>query len=197
MPKQVAAELRCELPFCECEALPPLRCEHKFCSGCMLGLVKMTHPELAMLGIACPICRRKSVIGEVTFAMLMRRHRPKGTMLMDFSDTKAGFCLAMQDRAKRSEKEQVKEAHFFFLRTTYYLKYLTLRQLAEWDMVALFEELSRRSQTRRDAIWLLADMPFEAPPFKLLMSEVDAVALRGAGLSGEERGAERENVATI
>ena len=132
----------------------------------MLSLVRVTHPEFAMLVVACPLCRGSCAVDELTFAMLMNEHRPKGTMLMDFTETKAGLCLVMQTKAKR--KSMVREPHFHFLPTQYYLKYLNDAPPEAQDMNRLFEELSRRSQTRMDAIGLLADIPFSSPPFPLI-----------------------------
>ena len=161
----------------------------------MLRTVKMSHPEFAMLLFVCPLCRTKSFVGEGTFAIIMKQQKPKGVMLMDFADTSAGFCLAMQRGARRAG--EVEPVDFFFLRIRHYLKYLDGLGGEEWNMNSLFAELSRRCQTRSEARWLLADMPFEAPPFSLMMSELDALALGDAvRLSGEREAAE-ENVGSI
>ena len=191
--RRVPTELQCELPHCECKALPPLYCGHKFCSACMLALVHMTHPHFAMLVMTRPICRDKCSIGEVTFAMLMKQHRPKGTLLMDFVCTKAGFCLAMQRQARRGF---CKKADFFFLEAPYYLHHLNNLPPDEWDMNSLFNELSRKSQTRMEAIHLLADMPFPSPPFQLVTDELLELQLPARGLS-DEQGVVEENVGTI
>jgi len=156
----------CEIPLCGHKALPPLCCGHKFCSACMVRLVKVTHPQFAMLLVTCPLCRQRSAVEEISFALLMQEHKPKGTLIMDFTETKAGLCLVMQSKPKR--KDVVREPRFFFLQTEYYLKYLADAPADDQDMNRLFEELSRRSQTRMDAYGLLADMPFSSPPFPLM-----------------------------
>ena len=148
-----------------------------------------------MLQFVCPLCRTKSFIGEGTFAIIMKQQKPKGVMLMDFADTSAGFCLAMQRGARWAG--EVEPVDFFFLRIRHYLKYLDGLDGEEWNMNTLFAELSRRCQTRIEAMWLLADMPFEAPPFSLMMSELDALALGDAVRSAAEREAAEENVAGI
>ena len=165
-PRTRPAEPLCEMPLCERKGLPALRCGHRFCSACMLGLVKVTHPELAMLVLTCPLCREKCAVEEISFALLMQEHKPNGTLIMDFTETKAGLCLVMQSKAKR--KDVVREPRFFFLQTEYYLKYLADAPADDQDMNRLFEELSRRSQTRMDAYGLLADMPSSSPPFPLM-----------------------------
>ena len=188
--QRVPAELRCELPHCECKALLPLYCGHKFCSACTLGLVSVTHPRFAMLVITCPLCREKCTIGDVTFALLMNEHRPNGTMLMDFIYTNAGLCLVMQSKAKR--KHWVRDPNFFFLETPYYLHYLDDVPPDEWDMNLLFDKLSGRSRTRHDAIGLLADMPFASPPFPLMTDEFSGLEFYSE-MSCEQASAE-ENV---
>ena len=165
--RSVPAEALCQIPHCECEALPPLCCGHKFCSACMVGLVKVTHPELAMLLDTCPLCRQRSAVEEITFALLMQEHKPKGTMLMDFTDTKAGLCLVIQPKDRR--KDVVREPRFYFLKAVHYLKYIDGAPPEEQDMNRLFEELSRRSQTRNAAERLLVDtLPFYSPRFPLM-----------------------------
>jgi len=161
------AEPLCEMPLCEHKALPPLCCGHKFCSACLVRLVKVTHPEFAMLVVTCPLCRQKSAVEEITFALLMQEQRPKGTLLMDFTETKAGLCLVIQSKDRR--KDVVREPCFFYLKAVHYLKYLNDAPPEEQDMNRLFEELTRRSQTRMDAFGLLADTPpFYSPQFPLL-----------------------------
>ena len=192
---EVPSDMQCELPLCGCAALPPLRCGHKFCQECLLRTVKMSHPEFAMLLFVCPLCRTKSFVGEGTFAIIMKQQKPKGAMIMDFADTSAGFCLAMQ--RTRLRVNDVPPVDFFFMQIRHYLKYLDGLGSEDWNMNTLFAELSRRCQTRMEARWLLADMPFEAPPFKLMMSELDALALGDAVRSATEREAAEENVTTI
>jgi len=166
-PRTRPAEPLCEMPLCERKGLPALRCGHRFCSACMLGLVKVTHPELAMLVVTCPLCREKCAVEEISFALLMQEHKPKGTMLMDFTQTKAGLCLVIQSKDRR--KDVVREPRFYFLKAVHYLKYLDGAPAEEQDMNRLFEELSRRSQTRNAAERLLVDTPpFYSPRFPLL-----------------------------
>jgi hypothetical protein len=158
--------MQCDLPLCDSHALPPLQCGHKLCGACMLGMVKLSGPSFPILIITCPLCRDRSMLQGESLAVLMLAHKPQGTLLMDCLDSNEGFCLAMQSKPKR--KSMLTMPSFFFLQLPYYLKYLAGFSPDECDVNTLFDQLSKRARTRMDAIWLLADMPFPAPPFPLL-----------------------------
>jgi len=127
-------------------------------------------------------------MGELSFSMLMWAKRPSGTILMDFLHSDAGFCLAIQPEPK-GKRRALPEPRFFFLEAAHYLHYLTGVPAEECDKNRLFEELSRRCQTRDDAIRLIAEMPLLMPPLQIV---TDELMLQLAPLA--ERGALEENL---
>ena len=127
-------------------------------------------------------------MGELSFSMLMWVKRPSGTILMDFLHSDAGFCLAIQPEPT-GKRRALPEPRFFFLEAAHYFHYLTGVPAEECDKNRLFEELSRRCQTRDDAISLIAEMPF-MPPLQIVSDEL--MCLQLASLA--EREAAEENL---
>ena len=123
---------------------------------------------------------------EESFARLMKQHRPKGALLMDFANDDAGFCLVTQAKAKGKAKRKGKihAPNFFFLDTVDCLPFLDDTERGEWDMNTLFEKMSRRSQTREDARKLMAMISARLRLLQHLIARatVAAGALRVEGL---------------
>jgi hypothetical protein len=141
-----------------------------------------------MLVITCPLCRERCSLCEVTFALLMKEHRPDGTMLMDFLGTKAGFCLAVQ---RATAGKWVADPTLYFLEAAQYLRHLENHSSDEWCTNSLFNELSNRSRTRSTAAALLAETPGGATPIRLMTDELVMLAALGRALGEEGDG---ENV---
>ena len=130
-------------------------------------------------------------MGELSFSMLMHAKQPSGTLLMDFMYSDAGFCLAIQPEPV-GKRRALPEPRFFFLEAAHYFHYLTDAPAEECDKNRLFEELSRRCQTRDDAISLIAEMPL-MPPLQIVSDEL--MCLQLASLA--EREAAEENLRLI
>ena len=84
----------CLTPYCCGKALPALDCGHRFCSRCMVGVVKFSCPQFPLLVLKCPLCRAKQGFCKWSFYMLFRLHYPKGAMLLECDAPCEGFCLA-------------------------------------------------------------------------------------------------------
>jgi hypothetical protein len=137
-----------------------------------------------MLVITCPLCRDQCSICEVTFALLMKQHRPEGTLLMDFIHSEAGFVLAIQ-RAT-SGRLTVAEPTFFFLETVQYHRHIASLPPDEWSINTLFSVLADMCRTRSTAASLLAETPGGASPIRLLTAEFALLASLGRDLLEEE-----------
>mgnify|MGYP003565454245 CR=1 FL=1 len=149
----------------------------------MIGLVSMWELSSPTLVMTCPICRDRCSLDEECFARLMKQQRPKGAMLMDFANDKPGFCLVTQAKTKR--KGKIHEPNFFFLETVDCLPFLDNTDRDEWDMNTLFEKVSRRSQTREDAMDLMTEITLRLRLFKHLIARATAAA---GGSEDEEVG---------
>jgi hypothetical protein len=137
-----------------------------------------------MLVITCPLCRDQCSICEVTFALLMKQHRPDGTLLMDFVHSEAGLCLAIQ-RATAG-KWTVADPSFFYLETIHYHRHIANLSPDDWSINALFNVLSGKSRTRSDAVSLLAETPGGASPIRLLTAEFALLASLERDLAEED-----------
>jgi hypothetical protein len=137
-----------------------------------------------MLVITCPLCRDQCSICEVTFALLMKQHRPEGTLLMDFIHSEAGFCLAIQ-RATAG-KWTVADPTFFYLETVHYHRHIANLPPDDWSINALFSVLSDKCRTRDSAAALTSETPGGAPSIRLLTAEFALLASLGRDLAEED-----------
>jgi hypothetical protein len=140
-----------------------------------------------MLVITCPLCRDQCSICEVTFALLMKQHRPEGTLLMDFIHSEAGFVLAVQ-RATAG-RLTVAEPTFFYLEAVHYHRHIANLPPDDWSINTLFSMLSDMCRTRSDAASLLAETPGGASPIHLLTAEFALLASLGRDLAEEDANA--------
>jgi hypothetical protein len=120
----------------------------------------------------------------VTFALLMKQHRPEGTLLMDFIHSEAGFCLAIQ-RATAG-KWTVADPSFFYLEAVHYHKHIANLPSDDWSINTLFSVLADMCRTRATAAVLMSETPGGASPIRLLTAEFALLASLERDLAEED-----------
>ena len=87
----------CEIPHCDEFAIFPLGCDHYVCGSCMLSIAKLRTPIMdPTVFDVCPICRRRSRMGDYTLGLLMNHFRPKKVMVMEVEGSSA-CCIVIQE----------------------------------------------------------------------------------------------------
>ena len=121
----------------------------------MRGLKSLTDPSLTMIIITCPLCRGKSSISEYSFTNIMFKARRSGVLLMNFQNINSAFCLAIQPVCDEPTTVGIFTPLLFLVKVE---EYLHLLDGAEFDLNALFDEISKKCQTRTAAVKFLQDM---------------------------------------